>query len=168
MIEVRVHGRGGQGAVTTAQLLAIAAFHDGKYAQAFPYFGVERRGAPSTSFIRISGKPISERSQIYEPDYVMLLDASLMQSVDVKAGLKKKAICNSVVCLPGFECVDATKIAMKIFGKPLVNTVILGSFAKITGVVSLNGLLKAMDQRFKGEVCEQNKKAVTQAYEGVR
>jgi len=90
--EIRIHGRGGQGSVTAAELLAVAAFEDGKYSQAFPFFGVERRGAPVTAFTRLSDKKIRLRSQIYEPDYVIVQDATLVSAVDVTAGLKPDGI----------------------------------------------------------------------------
>jgi len=88
--EIRIHGRGGQGSVTAAELLAVAAFEDGKYSQAFPAFGVERRGAPIMAFTRISEHPIRLRSQIYEPDYVIVQDATLIETVDVASGAKPK------------------------------------------------------------------------------
>ena len=168
MVEIRIHGRGGQGAVTAAQLLAIAAFYDGKYAQAFPFFGVERRGAPATSFVRIDDKPINLRSQIYEPDYVIVLDHSLLNVVDVKKGLKKDLIIN---CpdqnIKGAHCVNASKIALEVFNKPIINTVILGAFAKATKIVSLQSIEKAIEQRFKDnkDIIEKNKIAVRKAYE---
>lgn len=168
MIEIRVHGRGGQGAVTAAQLLAIAAFYEGKYAQAFPFFGVERRGAPSTSFVRIDDKPINLRSQIYEPDYVIVLDPTLIEIIDVRQGLKGELLVNC----PGHNvtdahCVNASEIALEIFGKPILNTIILGAFARISNVVSLKSIEKAIEQRFEGkkDLIEKNKIAVRRAYE---
>jgi pyruvate ferredoxin oxidoreductase gamma subunit len=166
MIEIRIHGRGGQGAVTAAQLLAIAAFHDGKYAQAFPMFGVERMGAPATSFVRIDNKPINIREQIYNPDYVMVFDPSLIQLVDAKKGLKQEMIVNTNEKIDGCYGQDLTGKAMKIFGKPIINTLILGMFAGKTKVVSLNSLKKAIDQKFegKGKLAELNKQAVEESY----
>ena len=97
MIEIRFHGRGGQGAVTAAEILAKAAFEDGKYCQAFPFFGAERKGAPVMAFTRISDKPIKKRYQVYNPDYVIVLDETLLEAVDVLSGLKEegKVIINS-------------------------------------------------------------------------
>ncbi len=164
MIEVRIHGRGGQGAVTAAQLLAIAAFYDGKYAQAFPMFGVERRGAPATSFVRISDSPIHVREQIYNPDYVLVFDPLLVELADAKKGLKEEMVVNTNEKMEKGFCQDLTCKAMKIFGKPIINTLILGTFAGRTGVVSLEGLKKAIDQKFKGELAEKNKQAIEEAY----
>ena len=124
MIEIRIHGRGGQGAVTAAQLLAIAAFYDGKQAQAFPMFGVERRGAPATSFVRIDDKKINVREQIYEPDYVIVFDPSLIEIADAKKGLKHEMIVNTNEHIKGGFCKDLTCKAIKIFGKPIINTLI--------------------------------------------
>jgi len=164
MIEIRIHGRGGQGAVTAAQLLAIAAFHDGKYAQAFPFFGVERRGAPATSFVRISDHPINIREQIYEPDYVIVFDPSLIEITDAKKGLKKEMLVNSNEHIKGGFCQDLTCKAMKIFGKPIINTLVLGTFAGRTKLISLESLKKAIDQKFKGEIADKNKQAIEEAY----
>jgi pyruvate ferredoxin oxidoreductase gamma subunit len=167
MIEIRIHGRGGQGAVTTAELLAIAAFYDGKYSQAFPFFGVERRGSPSTSFVRVSDKPINTREQIYEPDYAIIFDPALIELVQAAKGVKNKAIVNTNKKIKGFYTEDVTKKALKIFGKPIINTLILGAFAGFTKLVSLESLEKAIEQRFAGklELVIQNKKAVREAYE---
>ncbi|MEK6893500.1 MAG: 2-oxoacid:acceptor oxidoreductase family protein [Nanoarchaeota archaeon] len=169
LIEIRIHGRGGQGAVTTAELLAMAAFYDGKSAQAFPYFGVERRGSPSTSFVRISDKPINTREQIYEPDYAIIFDPGLIELVDAAKGIKNKAIVNSDKEIKNFYTKDVTKKAMEIFGKPIINTLILGVFVGFTKIVSLKSLEKAIEQRFKGKnkLIEQNKRAIREAYEGV-
>ena len=164
MIEIRIHGMGGQGAVTAAQFLAIAAFHDGKYAQAFPFFGVERRGAPATSFVRIDDKPINLRSQIYTPDYILVFEPSLITMVNAKKGLKKELVVNTNKKISGAYCQDLTCKAMEIFGKPIINTLILGAFAGKTKIVSLESLKKAIDQKFKGELAEKNKIAVEQAY----
>lgn len=92
MIEIRFHGRGGQGAVTAAEILAKAAFEDGKYCQAFPFFGAERKGAPVMAFSRINDKPIRRRYQVYNPDHVLVLDETLLEAVDVLSGLKKKEV----------------------------------------------------------------------------
>ncbi len=164
MIEIRIHGMGGQGAVTAAQFLAVAAFHDGKYAQAFPMFGVERRGAPATSFVRIDDKPINIREQIYNPDYVLVFDPALITLVDAKKGVKEEIIVNTNKELEGCHCRDLTCKAMKIFGKPIINTLILGTFAGRTKIVTLESLKKAIDQKFKGDIAEQNKKAIEEAY----
>jgi len=176
MIEIRVHGRGGQGAVTASQILAIAAFHDGKHSQAFPNFGVERRGAPSTAFTRIDDRPINIRSQIYSPDIVLVLDASLKCVVDVSSGLKDsgKLIINtnksaSELRFNGrFEVftADATSVALEIFKKDIVNTPMLGAFAAATKMVSMSAIEKGIDEIFAGkpELIALNKKAVREVY----
>jgi pyruvate ferredoxin oxidoreductase gamma subunit len=178
MWEIRIHGRGGQGAVTTGQILAIAAFHDGKECQTFPMFGVERTGAPVQAFARISNEKIHTRSQVYNPDVVVVLEVSLLDVVDVTKGLKNngKIIINtnkSPEDLPiqgnfKVHTVDATSIALGIFGKPIVNTPMLGAFSAITKLVSLNSLKKAIDERFlktKGRnIAELNKKAIEEVY----
>ncbi len=133
MLEIRLHGRGGQGAVTSAELLAIAAISKGKYAQAFPSFGPERRGAPVTAFLRIDDKQIRTRTMIYNPDLVLVLDPSILRLVDVAAGLKEDGIivANSkysgvelqqeLKIANGFASVNATKIAMEELGMALIS-----------------------------------------------
>jgi len=178
MKEIRIHGRGGQGAVTAAQLLAIAAFYNGKQSQAFPRFGVERRGAPVESFTRISDKPIYVRSGVYHPDVVVILDPSLIETEDVTVGLKQNGIIiiNStkdpkelIKNHKNFKIftVDATSIALKIFQKPIVNTAILGAFASATKLVELGGINKAIEEKFERSIklIDINKKAVKEAYE---
>jgi len=170
MVEIRTHGRGGQGAVTAMEVLAKAAGMDGKYSQAFPHFGVERRGAPVRAFCRISDKPITIRSQVYEPDYVMILDPTLSELPEINDGLKDKSvvISNSKE-RPRFEQMahnyDATSLALEVLGRDIVNTAMLGVFAKITGIVSLESILKIMDDRFSGKVAELNKQLVKRAYD---
>ena len=173
MVEIRFHGRGGQGAVTAAALLARAAGFDDKYAQGFPAFGVERRGAPVRAFCRISDKLINTRSQIYSPDYVIVLDQSLMHLPEISDGLKPE----SVIIVngkhegsPAFKqkvyYFDATALALKILGKDIVNTAMLGVFAKETRLVSLNSILKAVGENFSGKVLELNTQLVKEAYNG--
>jgi pyruvate ferredoxin oxidoreductase gamma subunit len=164
MIEIRIHGRGGQGAVTAAQILAIAAFYDGKQAQAFPMFGVERRGAPATSFVRIDDKPINIREQIYSPDYVIVFDPSLIKMVDAKKGVKEEVLVNTNKKIDGCYGQDLTDKALKIFGKPIINTLVLGMFAGRTKLVTIESLKKAIDQVFEGDLAEKNKKAVEESY----
>ena len=182
MIEITIWGRGGQGAVTTGQILAIAAFYDKKECQTFPYFGVERAGAPVQAFVRIDDKKINVRSQVYNSDITMVLDPSLLQAVDVAAGLKEGGILiintEKKAKQLGFKkkvkiyAVDATSAAMKIFGKPFVNTCILGAFSAITKKVSLKSLEKAIDERFIGlkgkEVAELNKNALREVYKSLK
>lgn len=168
--EIRFHGRGGQGAVTSSQVLAIAAFHDGKFTQAFPNFGVERTGAPVESYTRIDDKPINVRQRVYTPKYVIVLDASLIETVDVASGLKPNGliIVNSnkspkQLGLGKFNarCIDITKVALEVIGKPFVNIAALGAFASLSKEVSLKAVLRAIDERFagKGRVAELNKEA---------
>lgn len=178
MIEVRIHGRGGQGAVTTGVIIAKAAFSDGKQTQSFPNFGVERAGAPVTAYVRLDDKKINLRSQVYEPDCVIVLDSSLMDQVDVTKGLKKDGllIINSnkskkeLGIKGSFDThiVDATSIAMDIFGRPIVNTAMIGAFAHVTKMMSLKALKNAIDDVFAGtkgkKISDLNKKAVEEVY----
>ena len=179
MLEIRIHGRGGQGSVTAAQILAISAFHDGKQSQAFPRFGVERRGAPVEAFCRIDDKPVNIRSQVYNPDLLLVLEPSLMEAVDVTSGLKKGATIIINTSQPVTDkkysnfkvrTVDASKVALDIFKADIVNTAILGAFSKVTGVVSLNAINKAIEERFAGKpnVIDMNKQAVKQVYDHVK
>ena len=170
MIEIRFHGRGGQGAVTAAQILAKAAFYDGKFCQAFPFFGVERRGAPVMAFTRIDDKKITLGCQIYEPDYVVVQDATLLESVNVVEGLKKDGavIINTVKddLNLGYKTytIDATGIALDVLGVPIVNTAMVGAFAGVTKLVSIESVKKAILDTFKGKLGEKNAKAAEVAY----
>ncbi len=172
--EIRFHGRGGQGAVTAADILAIAAFKDGKYCQAFPVFGTERRGAPVTAFARIDDRFIRIRSQIYKPDYVVVQDASLIDVVNVADGLSKEgAMIINTEKKPGelnlsteakIHTINATKIAIEVLGVPIVNTTMLGGFAALTNVVTLDSLKKAIERRFPEKIAAKNIRAVETAY----
>jgi len=170
MIEIRFHGRGGQGAVTSAEILAKAAGLDNKFSQAFPAFGPERRGAPVRAFCRIDDQPITTRSQVYSPDYVVVLDSTLAGLPEVSSGLKPetKAILNSNKAerIDGKEAYvfNAKKLALELLGKPIVNTAMLGAFAKMTGLVSVESLNKAIAGRFPGKVGEVNQQLVEEAY----
>ncbi|MGQ9624698.1 MAG: pyruvate ferredoxin oxidoreductase subunit gamma [Candidatus Bathycorpusculaceae bacterium] len=176
--EIRIHGRGGQGSVTAAQVLAHAAFIEGKWVQAFPYFGAERRGAPVKAFARISDTPILIHSQIYHPDYVIVLDPVIHKVVDVTEGLKKDGVVliNTTkkpeeTDIKGCKIatVDATGIALElnlvIAGAPIVNTSILGAFAKATGEIMLESVLKAIKETWTGSAGEKNSRAAELAYE---
>jgi pyruvate ferredoxin oxidoreductase gamma subunit len=174
MIEVRFHGRGGQGAVTAAEILAKATFEDGNYCQAFPFFGVERRGAPVMAFSRINDKPIRRRYQVYNPDYVVVFDFGLLEVVDVFSGLKEggKVIINAKDDVKFKEevdtySIDATGIALDKLGVPIVNTVMLGAFACVTGTVSLDSILKIIKQTFPGKIGEKNSEAAKSGYEQI-
>ena len=174
MYEIRIHSRGGQGGVTAAKLLALAAFRDGKHATACPFYGAERRGAPVVSFVRIDDRPIKIYSQIHEPDLVIVLDTSIMDVVDVLQGLKPDGtvLLNSAHALPGCNgtCsyVDLTGIALAqnlvVAGSPILNTPVLGALAKM-GIIPLPSAEKAIREMFADE---RNVKAAKAAYEEVR
>ncbi|HDM90590.1 MAG: pyruvate ferredoxin oxidoreductase [Candidatus Hydrothermota bacterium] len=183
MIEIRMHGRGGQGAVVASKILADAAFREGRHVQAYPQFGVERRGAPVTAFARIGeeGETLFVRSQVYEPDHVVILDPTLMLSVDVLKGLKKGGwiILNTPQDPEELDfphdyrvaTVDAASIAIKYrLGsktQPIVNTAILGAFARATGLVGLESLKEAI-YNFAPVKKEENVKAAEEAYHSVK
>jgi len=175
MIEIRFHGRGGQGSVTSAELLALAAIGEGKYAQAFPSFGPERRGAPVVAFCRISDEPIRIRANIYEPDIVVVLDSTLLKLVNVAAGLKKDGLIvttsqdtphkvKEILGIKGrLAVVDATKIAMETLGVPITNTTMLGSLTKASGLVKKESFFPPFKERF-GRIAEKNITAFERAY----
>ena len=177
LIEIRWHGRGGQGAVTSAELVAQAAINEGKYAQAFPAFGAERRGAPVVAFVRInSDEPIRVRAEIAEPDVVVVLDPGLLRIVNVTSGLKAngmvvvntkkqpKQIRQEFSINWSLATVDATKIARELLGVPIVNTSMVGALLRATGVVKLESLFEPLRQRF-GRLAERNINAMKRAYE---
>ena len=177
LTEIRWHGRGGQGAVTSAELLARAAINEDKYAQAFPAFGAERRGAPVMAFDRISSQqPIRVRAEISEPDVVVVLDPTMLRVVNVTSGLKEKGLLliNTRRPLPEIESefgagwqlaiVDATKIAREILGIPIVNTTMLGALLKATAVVKLESLIEPLEERF-ARLAERNIDAMKKAFE---
>jgi pyruvate ferredoxin oxidoreductase gamma subunit len=181
MEQIRIHGRGGQGVVTAAEIIALAAFYENLKAQAFPSFGVERTGAPIQSFVRISKTPIITREQIYNPSVLIIQDASLLESLDVFFGSNNQTIV--IINSPKntypeltkrFKKIyftPATEIALEIFGKNIVNTVILGAFAKYTNLVSLNSLKKAIVEKFKDkgeEIIKKNIQAITKSYENIK
>lgn len=178
LVEVRIHGRGGQGAVTTGQIMAIAAFYDGKQSQTFPMFGVERGGAPVRAFCRISNKTINLREQSYNPDVVLVFEPSLVEIDNAADGLKKGGIIiinsnkkPSEIKIKGIKVhtVDATASAIKIFGRAIgVNTAILGAFSAITKLISIESLKKASDELFlerKGQkTADLNKQLMQEVY----
>jgi 2-oxoacid:acceptor oxidoreductase gamma subunit (pyruvate/2-ketoisovalerate family) len=176
--EIRIHGRGGQGAVTAAELLAQSAFLEGRSVQAFPYFGAERRGAPVKAFARISDESILVHSQVYDPDYVIVLDPLIYKVVDVSEGLKSDGmIIMNTTKKPGdfklgehnVAAVDATGIALEmnliVAGQPVVNTSMIGAFAKATGEVKLESVTKAVKNIWTGAAGEKNAKAAELAFE---
>lgn len=175
IIAIRLHGRGGQGAVTSAELVAQAAIDEGKYAQAFPAFGPERRGAPVQAFIRISDKQIRIRAEVTEPDIVVVLDPGLLNIVKVTAGLKKNGLV--VVNTKSFDnvpadirsnyrvaVIDANLVAKETLGAPIVNTTMLGALIKASGVVKLESLAEPLKKRF-GKLAEKNLAAMKRAYD---
>ena len=187
LIEIRWHGRGGQGAKTASLLLADAAFNTGKYIQGFPEYGPERMGAPITAYNRISDKPITVHSNIYEPDYVVVVDDTLLESVDVTAGLKTNGaiVINTTKsaeylknALKGYEgniyTIDARKVSMEALGKYFPNTPMLAAIVKVSGVMSDEALLEDMKNSFKHkfakkpEVIDGNMKALELALQEVK
>jgi pyruvate ferredoxin oxidoreductase gamma subunit len=180
MLEIRIHGRGGQGVVTAAELLSIAAFREGQYAQAFPSFGSERMGAPVTSFCRVDAQPIRVREPIDRPDVVVVQDPTLLASHDVFAGLGSDGflLVNSsrgfaelgladwvARFRPGrARCVPATELAREHLGRPLPNAALLGGLAGLTGAVRIESITGAIRERFPGAVGERNAAAAAAAY----
>ena len=176
LIEIRWHGRGGQGAVTSAELLAKAAIDEGKFAQAFPAFGPERRGAPVVAFDRIDSlAPIRVRAEIREPDVVIVLDPTLLSVVKVTAGLKPKGILiiNTSKDFATIEkdfgsewklaLVDANTIAREVLGVTIVNTTMLGALLKAVAVVKMESLIEPIKERFE-RIAEKNINAVKRAF----
>lgn len=178
MMEFRWHGRGGQGAWTASELLARTALDEGKYIQSFPEFGPERMGAPVTAFTRISSEPIRLHCAIYDPDVVIVLDSTLLKSVNVTAGLNRNddsLIINSSeqptvlkknlgVTKAKVWTVPATEIALRILGAPITNTALLGVVAKATGIVTLEGIEKTLKGRFRLDLAEKNFAVIKEAY----
>ncbi len=181
MYEIRFHGRGGQGAVTASKILATAAFKEGKWVTSFPFYGTERRGAPVAAFTRIDDKRVEIRSQIYNPDAVILLDKSLMSVINVTDGLKENGLVlinskkSDVVNHPELSkfkvaIVDATNIAIRNSlgdpAHPIVNTAILGAYARVSGIVSLKSIQDATRELSPAKV-DQNLKAEEEAFANV-
>jgi len=175
MKEIRIHARAGQGAITTAALFGYAYFKEGKFPYAFPHFGAARMGAPMNAFVRVEASPVRMRSQIYEPDYVIIVDPTLMRAYNCFSGLKDEgvAIINAKqdIEIPKLKArqrafvVPANEIAIKTIGRPLGNTTLIGAFAAATGELKLDTLLEVVKIRFKGKVQEGNIQAVTQGYQ---
>ncbi len=177
--EIRIHGRGGQGSVVTAELFAIAAFEDGKFSQAFPYLGGggERRGAPVQAFCRISDQFVRSRCKVHNPNYVLVQDPSLFDVVDVLSGLQPDGlvIVNSDKSPEqlgwshtiAIRCVPASKIALEVIGTPVTNSAMMGAFAGITGEIKIDSIKAALAGRFPGTVGERNAEAAEVAFETV-
>ncbi len=187
IVEIRWHGRGGQGAKTASLLLADAAFNTGKYVQGFPEYGPERMGAPITAYDRISTERCTVHSNIYEPDYVVVVDESLIESVAVTAGLKKEGaiVINSAKSpeeirplLKGYEgrvcTIDANKISEEELGKVFPNTPMLAAIVKVSGVVEVNDFIKDMEASYKHkfaskpQVIDGNMRALKRSMEEVK
>ncbi len=176
MKEIRIHGRGGQGSLVLAQFMAIAALEDGKYGQAFPYLGGggERRGKAIMAFCRLSDKPIRIRARVDEPDYLIVQDVTIFNEVDVMEGLKEGAtvLVNTdkepdELDLEGsfkLFTFSAEQLAREILGRPIMNTALLGAFAAITKELSLDAVLKAVRNKFPGELGEKNARVVKESY----
>jgi 2-oxoacid:acceptor oxidoreductase gamma subunit (pyruvate/2-ketoisovalerate family) len=181
MFEIRFHGRGGQGAVTAAEITALAAFLEGKYPQSFPAFGLERRGAPVAAFLRIDDRKITVRQAIYVPDFIAVMDATLLSAAPTLTGLKPGGglLVNTPeppdrLAVPAgvtVGTVAAGDIALKHgLGTrllPLINTTILGALVRMTEVVSLDSLLSAIGQSMTAARAEVNKAGAREAYETV-
>lgn len=178
MKEIKIYARAGQGAITTAYLLGYAYFLKGVYAYAFPHFGAARMGAPMNAFVRVDSKPVRLRCQIYEPDYVLVVDPTLMRGYNCFSGLKEDGIA-IINAKEGEEApklkprqkmflVPASDIALKTIGRPLGNTALIGSFAAASGELELNTLLEVIKKRFVGKACEANLEAVKQGYDFIK
>jgi pyruvate ferredoxin oxidoreductase gamma subunit len=175
MIEIRIHGRGGQGNVAAAELLAVAAFKDGKFAQAFPSFGAERVGAPVQAFVRIDDKRVRTREEVRKPDYLIVQDYHLIGSVPVLDGLKPDGLILvnadrtpeelNLRTTATVETIPATEIALEIIGRPIPNAIMIGAFCSITGLVNLGAVQEAIMRKFPGRVGENNIAALERAYE---
>jgi len=176
MIEIRFHGRGGQGAVTSVELLALAAIEEGKFAQGFPSFGPERRGAPVLAFCRVDDKPLKLRCKILKPDVVVVLDPTLLRIQNPPADLKADGIIVLNTAKTAAEIrqeygyrhtlalVDANKIAREVLGVPIVNTTMIGALLKVTGVVAVESMDNPLKNRF-GPLAVKNFNALKVAYD---
>ncbi|MBI5257939.1 MAG: 2-oxoacid:acceptor oxidoreductase family protein [Burkholderiales bacterium] len=184
MLQIRIHGRGGQGVVTAAELLSVAAFEQGRHAQAFPSFGSERTGAPVVAFCRIDDREIRLREPIVAPDVVIVQDPTLLHQVDVFQGLQADGyvLINTRRSfaelgmgdwaadfrIDRLTTVPATELALKHIGRPLPNAALLGGFAALAGLVSLEAVAHAIRERFSGRVAEANVAAASDAFDHVK
>ncbi len=173
MIEVRIHGRGGQGNVVAAYLLATAAFEEGRYGQAFPAFGAERRGAPVTAFVRIADTPIRRRCEVRQPAFLIIQDEALLHVQGVLSGLQpgggilvnsnKSSEALSDTHGQAMQSLPATSLAMEILGRPVPNTALLAAFLTLTELLQRQALVKALAERFQGKVLEDNTTLIERA-----
>ena len=178
MIEIRLHGRGGQGAVTASRILATAAYEEGQYSQAIPMYGTERRGAPLTAFVRIDNQRVRERMLVHDPDISIVLDPLIAKQQAVVDSLKPGGLVLLTTAQPPEEVklggdfkvatVDATTIALETLGRPITNTAILGAFVKVTGAMKLESIEKAIKKYFPGRLGDINIAAVRRSYEEVK
>ena len=184
MVEIRIHGRGGQGVVTASDLVAMAAFHEGHHAQAFPSFGSERTGAPVVSYCRVEDREIRSREPVLEPDIIIVQDPTLLTVMDVFSGLKPGgyALINSSKTLEELELEDvlsktdadhlvtvpASELAREHLGRPLPNAALLGAMSALTGLVDIASVEGAIKQRFHGRLGESNSAAARAAYDYVK
>ncbi|MBN1106713.1 MAG: 2-oxoacid:acceptor oxidoreductase family protein [Deltaproteobacteria bacterium] len=177
MIDVRIHGRGGQGSLVLAQFMAIAALEDGKYGQAFPFLGGggERRGKAIMAFCRLDDKPIRIRSRVENPDCVIVQDVTILGETDVFSGLKENGIAlvnteksRSELGIPSLPwklfAISADELARSILGKPIINSALLGAFAGLTNALSLEAAIRAVLNRLPGELGEKNARIVKESY----
>ncbi len=183
MFQVRIHGRGGQGVVSASQMMSVAAFHQGRFSQSFPSFGSERMGAPVVAFVRIDSREIELREPVLDPDLLIVQDPTLFNAIDVFSGLKRDGyvlvnssksveelgIGEAVGDLPGGHVVTvpATEMALKHLKRPTPNTVLLGAFAAMSDLLELDGVEKAILEKFPGKVGEMNVAAAKAAYSAV-
>ncbi len=177
MIGIRIHGRGGQGGVTASRLLATAAYFDGKYSQAIPMYGTERRGAPLTCFVRIDDVRVRERELVHDPEIVMVLDPLLSTQQGMTRGMKPGGLLILNLPVPPEEVkiggdiriatVDATTIALETLRRPITNTAMLGAFSKAVGWPKLESIEKAIMKQFPGRIGEMNIAAIRRSYEEV-
>lgn len=178
MKEIRIHARAGQGAITTAALLGFSYFNEGKYPYAFPNFGAARMGAPMNAFVRVDSKPVRLRSQIYEPNYVIIVDPTLMRGYNCFSGLKEDGIIiingKEDIQLPKLKAkqkifvVPASEIALRNIGRPMGNTTLIGAFAAATGELKLDNIVAVVKNRFSGKAQEGNITSVKEGFEYVR
>jgi len=184
MFQIRIHGRGGQGVVTATEMLSVAAFEEGRHAQAFPSFGSERTGAPVVAFCRIDDKEIRLREPIMEPDALIIQDPTLLHQIDVFAGLKPDGyvLLNSHHDFEALGLGDlvrdrgrqrlctlpATELGLKHVGRPIPNVPLIAGFAALSGMIKLESVIKAINEKFSGKVAEGNIAAATEAYHLVK
>jgi pyruvate ferredoxin oxidoreductase gamma subunit len=184
MFQIRIHGRGGQGVVTATEMLSVAAFEEGRHAQAFPSFGSERTGAPVVAFCRIDDKDIRLREPIMEPDALIIQDPTLLHQIDVFAGLKPDGyvLLNTHHSFDAlglgdlfkgrkaerFCTLPATQLALKHIGRPIPNAPLLAGFAALSNIIKLESVVKAINKKFSGKVADGNVAAATEAYNIVK